>query len=388
MKLALETCFPYPVEIVGEVSNYRPHHSGHAYFTLKDPFSQIDAVMWRARVDTLSAPLRNGEQLVCTGTITLYEKTGRYQLNVLNVRPMGQGDLQARFEALKQKLWEQGWFDEARKRPLPVYPRRIGLITSPTGAAVRDLIAVARRRNPSVGLVLRPAQVQGAKAVPELVQALEDLNAWGEVDAIIIGRGGGSLEDLWAFNDEAVARAIYHSRLPVISAVGHEVDVTIADLVADRRAATPSAAAELAVPPLSEMLGQLSWYADRSLMLTQNRLERLQQRLKGHAQHHALQRPRYLLEQKSQLLKQHIHTLQGLARHDLARHSARLEQAEARLEALNPLRVLERGFVHITQQGRLVTHRAQLQPGSTQLHFADGPQTVHLSFDEDPDAQT
>lgn len=381
VKMALESSFPYPVEVSGEVSNFRPHYSGHAYFTLKDPFSQIDAVMWKSQVQQLKTPLQNGQQVIASGQLTVYEKTGRYQLKVLNLRTAGQGDLQARFEALKHQLWEEGLFDESHKRPLPPYPRRIGLITSPTGAAVQDLIAVARRRNPSVELILRPTQVQGAAATPDLVQALQDFTRWGQVDALIIGRGGGSLEDLWAFNEEAVVRAIFACPIPVVSAVGHEVDTTLSDLVADRRAPTPSAAAEMLIPPRQELQSQLAYYQERSVELMQQRLQRQRQRLAALRDHHALQRPRWLLEQKRVQLQQLVQQQQQQFRWYLQQQRHRLMQRQEQLQALHPLKVLERGFVYIEQGQSPVSRRAQLQSGPARLHFADGPQNVILSLE-------
>lgn len=372
IKTALETCFPYTLEVEGEIVNYRPHYSGHAYFTLKDSFSEISAVMWKSRAQQLETALANGQQVICSGQITLYEKTGRYQLNVLNVRPIGRGDLQQRYEALKAKLWELGYFEESRKRQLPAYPQRVGLITSPTGAAVRDMITVARRRNPAVQLILRPAQVQGAKAAPDLVQALRDFNNADNVDVIILGRGGGSLEDLWAFNEESVAREIFHSAIPVVSAVGHEIDVSLADLVADRRAATPSAAAELVVPRRDEMLGQLLYYQERSLDLIRQRLRHEKHRLEAFEQHHALRRPQYQLEEKRQSLASLLRETQRAMSRGLETRRRQLELLQSRLQALNPSAVLERGFVRIEQQGRIVARASDLAPGPARLCFADG----------------
>lgn len=380
VKTVLENSFPYAVEVEGEISNFRPHYSGHAYFTLKDTFSQLSCVMWRSRVEQLAKPIENGQQVICSGTLSVYEKSGRYQLNALNLRPVGQGDLQTRLEILKQKLWQEGLFDESRKRRLPAYPSRVGLISSPTGAAIRDLISVAQRRNPAIELILRPAQVQGAKAAPDLIQALEEFNRWGQVDVIIMGRGGGSLEDLWAFNDEALARAIYHSRIPVVSAVGHEIDVSLSDLVADHRSPTPSAAAEEVIPPLADMQAQLYYYQEKTQYLMQQRLRQLQQRLQGLQSHHALQRPRYLLEQKQAQVEQIQKQLQQHFGLLLTRKHHHLKQLQEQLHALNPLQVLERGFVYLEQEGRPVTRRQALKSGPAKLHFADGPLSIHLEI--------
>ncbi|PKL79825.1 MAG: exodeoxyribonuclease VII large subunit [Candidatus Melainabacteria bacterium HGW-Melainabacteria-1] len=380
IKTALETCFPYPVEVEGEICNFRPHYSGHAYFTLKDSYSEISAVMWKSRVQQLEQALANGQQVICSGQVSVYEKTGRYQLNVLKARAVGRGDLQQRFELLKAKLWELGYFDEARKRPLPTYPRRVALITSPTGAAVRDLISVAMRRNPAIKLVLRPAQVQGARAAPDLVQALRDVNNYGDVDVIIIGRGGGSLEDLWAFNEEALAREIYNSRIPVVSAVGHEIDITLADLVADRRAPTPSAAAELVVPRASEMLGQLHYYQERAVDLIQARIRRGRQQVAAYQQHHALRRPQYQLNEQraevTQWLRRRNQAMMGL----IARRHSQLEMLNQRLDALNPASVLARGYVQIEQDGQTIGHAAALKSGLARVVFGDGYKDISLEI--------
>ncbi len=380
IKTALETCFPYALEVEGEIVNFRPHYSGHAYFTLKDSFSEISAVMWKSRAQQLETALANGQQVVCTGQVTLYEKTGRYQLNVLNIRPLGKGDLQARFEALKQRLWELGYFEESRKRPLPAFPQRVGLITSPTGAAIRDLITVAQRRNPSVQLVLRPAQVQGAKSAPDLVAALRDLNEYGKIDVIILGRGGGSQEDLWAFNDESLAREIYNSPIPVVSAVGHEIDVSISDLVADRRAATPSAAAEMVIPRLDEMMGQLLYYQERSLNLIRQRIATGKQLVQSYQQHHALRKPQYQLADKRRELAQLNHRRDQAMQRLLERRQQELTLLNSQLQALNPLSVLERGFVHIEQNGQTISSSKDLQAGLARLRFADGSVEIKLEI--------
>ena len=228
IKDLIETGLP-TVQIEGEISNYRPHFSGHAYFSLKDDFAQISAVMWKSYVAKLGFDLEDGQKVVCTGNITVYEKTGRYQINVSSMEEAGKGDLQKQFEALKKSLYEKGYFDELRKKKLPAYPQRIGIVTSPTGAAIKDIISVAERRNPSVQLVLRPAQVQGNGSAKDIATAINEFNEYGDIDVLIIGRGGGSLEDLWAFNEEIVADAIYHSKISIISAVGHEIDISISD---------------------------------------------------------------------------------------------------------------------------------------------------------------
>jgi exodeoxyribonuclease VII large subunit len=257
IKETLEENFPR-VWVQGEISNCHLHSSGHLYFTLKDERSQIRAVMFRSQVRQLAFEPENGMHVLCLGRVGVYEARGEYQLYLDFLEPRGLGALQKAFEQLKARLQEEGLFDPARKRPLPFLPRRIGIVTSPTGAVIRDMLHVLGRRFPNLHVLLRPAKVQGEGAAQEIVEGIEDLNGFPGVDLIVVARGGGSLEDLWAFNEEIVARAIAGSAIPVVSAVGHEVDYTIADFVADLRAPTPSAAAELIVPVKREIQIQLA----------------------------------------------------------------------------------------------------------------------------------
>jgi exodeoxyribonuclease VII large subunit len=255
LRLHIESAFP-DVWVEGEVSNLRIPTSGHAYFTLKDATSQIRMVLFRSAGRALRFALEDGMHLVCRGRVTVYEPKGDYQVIVEYAEPKGVGALQLAFEQLKERLAAEGLFAEARKRPLPFFPRHIGVVTSPTGAAIRDIVQVARKRFPGIEIVLNPVAVQGESAAGEIARAIEELNERGGLDVLIVGRGGGSLEDLWPFNEEIVARAIAASRIPVVSAVGHEIDYTIADFVADVRAPTPSAAAELVVRDRQALLNQ------------------------------------------------------------------------------------------------------------------------------------
>lgn len=236
------------VYIEAEISNFKAHNSGHLYFTLKDSGATINAVMFRSYAERLKFMPESGMKVVARGYISIYEKTGQYQLYVNNMEPAGIGALYLAYEQLKSRLEKAGVFDEKYKKPIPQMPKTVAVITSPTGAAVRDIINVTGRRNPNVEIVIVPALVQGKNAAPDIVKAIEMVNRWGKADTIILGRGGGSIEDLWAFNEEAVARAIFNSDIPIISAVGHETDFTIADFISDMRAPTPSAGAEIAVP--------------------------------------------------------------------------------------------------------------------------------------------
>ncbi|RMD96216.1 MAG: exodeoxyribonuclease VII large subunit, partial [Calditrichaeota bacterium] len=256
IKILLETRIP-EVWVEGEISNFTHHSSGHMYFLLKDEHAQISCVMWRSRNNTLFFTPQDGMKIIVRGRITVYEKRGNYQLEVLQLHPAGVGELQLAFEQLKNRLRKEGLFDPAHKKPIPPYPERIGIVTSPTGAAIRDMIHILQRRFPPVEIILNPVRVQGEGAAVEIAQAIDQFNRYGQVDVLIVGRGGGSLEDLWAFNEEIVARAIFRSQIPVISAVGHEVDFSISDFVADLRAPTPSAAAELVVRNREEILAHL-----------------------------------------------------------------------------------------------------------------------------------
>jgi exodeoxyribonuclease VII large subunit len=333
-----------PVWLHGEISNFVHHSSGHMYFSLKDEASQIACVMWRTRNQSLFITPCDGMQVVVFGQVTLYEKRGVYQLDVMKLVPAGVGQLQLALEKLKAKLAAEGLFDEARKKPLPAFPQRIGVVTSPTGAAIRDLVQIARRRMPSIEIILRPALVQGEGAAQDIAAAIADLNEFGEIDVIIIGRGGGSLEDLWAFNEEVVARAISASHLPVVSAVGHEIDVTIADFVADLRAPTPSAAAELVVPDRLELRSQLAGFWKFLQHALQRRivLERL--RLKGFRSSYALRRPSDLVQQRRQRLDELDHLCSLALTSRLKRDRARTESLAQRCRDLAPGSILQRGY--------------------------------------------
>jgi exodeoxyribonuclease VII large subunit len=287
----LETKFG-AVWVQGEVSNYRPHPSGHQYFTLKDQRAQIACVIWRDTMLPPRQPLTDGAQVQVYGTVTVFEARGQYQLNVQILQPRGVGILQAKFEALKRKLEAEGLFTAERKRPLPKFPRRIGIVTSPSGAAIRDILNVLRRRAPWLQILIDPVRVQGTGAAQEIAVAIRELATPGErflpVELIVVTRGGGSIEDLWEFNEEMVARAIFHSPVPVVSAVGHEIDFTICDFVADLRAPTPSAAAELIVPDILDLQRRIDACARLLGRQLLNRLRDAQQRL-DHA-HDTLQR--------------------------------------------------------------------------------------------------
>lgn len=331
----------------GEVSNFRRPSSGHLYFTLKDDRSRMRAVMFRSRAQTVNFRIEDGLTLFVRGSVSVYEASGEYQFYVEEAVPAGQGALFLAFEQLKAKLEAEGLF--ARKRPLPFFPRTVAIITSPTGAAVRDMISVARRRNPTVNLVVIPAVVQGDGAAPSICQAFADAQRL-DADVIIFGRGGGSLEELWAFNEEPVARAIFASRIPTISAVGHETDFTIADFVADYRAPTPSAAAEVAVPELRALRDALSDLRARGSLALRKRVMHYRDRLRLLEQSPALTQPDRLVREKRQRIDELLQRAEGFALSALERSKQRFQVATAKLDSLSPLATLARGYAICTLQ--------------------------------------
>jgi len=306
VKRALESTVPSTLHVAGEISNLKNHAGGHLYFTLKDQACELSCVMWRSDAGRMKFEPQNGMEVVATGSIEVFERAGRYQLYVRRVDPRGVGALDLAFRQLREKLEKQGFFEIGRKRPIPHFPRCLALVTSPTGAAIEDILRTLQRRFPCVRVLIFPTRVQGEGAAGEIADAIRGANAHaaelGGIDAMIVGRGGGSLEDLWAFNEEVVARAIFQSKIPVISAVGHEVDVTIADLVADLRAATPTAAAELAVPLLDELQDQLGAIALRLHRRLRGRLEIDTSRLRSASAHSFLREPLSLVRRPAQSL--------------------------------------------------------------------------------------
>jgi exodeoxyribonuclease VII large subunit len=372
IKMSLERAFP-SLAIVGELSNVKLHSSGHLYFTLKDEGAQISGVMWRSRVPALKFRPADGQKVVVQGRITVYEVRGAYQIDVTSMRTLGTGDLQQAFEELKRRLMEEGLFAAERKRPLPPYPEQIGLITSPTGAVLHDMLHVFRRRYPVASLVFRPTRVQGAGAAQDIADAISEMNRFGRLDLIILARGGGSLEDLWPFNEEIVARAIVASRIPVISAVGHEVDFTIADFVADLRAPTPTAAAEMSVPDRRAVIELLenSRYTMASAIENRIALHRrhIQQMLKSHA----LNRPLDLLARHSQHLDELVRSMSTSLSHLFQLTASEARGLAERLNALDPRLVLKRGYAIVRKNGRISGKRKGLAVRDTiEIEFTDG----------------
>jgi len=343
------------VFIRGEISNYKRYPSGHHYFTLKDAEGALRCVMFKGQAMRLRFQPENGMKVIALGRVSVFPRDGAYQLYCNELSPDGIGDLHVAFEQLKERLYAEGLFDAGHKKPLPRYPKRIAIITSGAGAAVHDMIRIIRRRYPVAKVLLLPVRVQGVEAPPEIVGAIRYANRYQVGDVIITGRGGGSIEDLWAFNDERVARAIYESEIPVISAVGHEPDVTIADFVADVRAATPSHAAEIVVPDQEELRNKLQG-ALASLQNGQHkRLELLRSRLEALAKKRVITDPMAFIQDKRMVLDYAQRGLMHGGERLLSEPKKKLSTLAASMDALSPLKVLGRGYAMVTdEKGRLV----------------------------------
>ena len=352
--------------IRGELSNYKIYPSGHHYFTLKDGQSALRCVMFKSSAMKLRFRPENGMQAVVFGRISVFPREGAYQLYCTQLSPDGVGDLYVAFEQLKQKLQQEGLFDPAHKKPLPPYPQRIAIVTSGAGAAVHDMIRILRRRYPIAKVLLLPVRVQGAEAPPEIVGALRYANRYKVADLIITGRGGGSIEDLWAFNDERVARAIYESEIPVISAVGHEPDVTIADYVADTRASTPSNAAEIAVPDRNDVRARLTALERGMTKTEESRLSALRERLTALEQKRVLRDPMAFIADKRLLLDYTQKSLASLAEKQVGERRQRFAALCASLHAMSPLAVLARGYaVARTATGTVLRSADEVTVGET-----------------------
>lgn len=330
--------------VTGEISNCRPARSGHVYFTLKDQNAQIAAVVWRTTAERLKFELKDGMEIVAMGPVEVYAARGSYQLIVNRLMPKGVGALETAFRQLKEKLGKEGLFDSERKRPIPRIPKRIALITSPTGAAVKDMLQVITRRWPAARIVILPVAVQGNGAAAQIAEALRNVHRIPEVDVVVTGRGGGSLEDLWAFNEEPVARAIAECLIPVVSAVGHEIDVSIADLVADVRALTPSEAGELVVPNRDELDAELRSLRNRLLRGLRQKADRSRLQLDALASRRVLTNPRQVVRQFAEQLDELADRMTTAVRRRIERERLTLARTSSTLEALSPLGVLARGY--------------------------------------------
>ena len=362
------------VAVRGEISNYKLYPSGHHYFTLKDENAALKCVLFKGSAVNLRFRPENGMKVIALGRISVYPRDGAYQLYVSNMSVDGVGDLYAAFEQLKKKLAAQGLFDPAHKKPLPPFPGTIGIVTSSAGAAIHDMLRILRHRYPLVKVRLLPVRVQGAEAPEEIAAAIRYANYHRLADLLIVGRGGGSIEDLWAFNDERVAYAIYESRIPIISAVGHEPDVTISDYVADLRAATPSNAAELAVPDQQALLQNMDSMASSMAASLSRQLRSARQRLTVLSQSPALTSPTGYLEQREKSLE-HLKTrLLAAQSRSIQLKKQRFIGCTAKLDAMSPLKVLTRGYSMVQdEEGQLLRSVQQTAPGRTvRVTLSDG----------------
>ena len=372
------------IRVTGEISGYKQHISGHRYFSLKDERARIQCVMFRQNAQSLLFQPRDGMRVTITGAVSLFVRDGAYQLYAETMEQQGAGNLFQQFEALKRKLMAEGLFDPARKRELPFRPTVIGVATSKTGAAVRDIIRVAKRRDPGVGIVVAPCSVQGERAADEIVKSIRLLNRQGQSQVLLVGRGGGSMEDLWPFNEEKVARAIAESRIPVISCVGHETDFTIADFVADVRAATPSMAAEMAVPVRAELENARQALSRRLLRSLESgqRLRRL--RLEKCVASAALSDPARLTagpREKTALSEKRLR--EAMAKR-LSTESARLSELNRTLRAVSPQAVLDRGYAAVKKGGCYVSRAEQLRSrDQIELILSDGVRRAQVLEEEE-----
>lgn len=341
--------------VTGEISNYKAHYSGHLYMTIKDESASVKAVMFAGNASRLRFRPENGMKVLIFGTVSLFPRDGSYQLYISDMQPDGMGALSVAFEQLKKKLAAEGLFSDSYKKPIPKFPTRIGVITSETGAAVQDIFNVLSRRFPSAEVVLRPTQVQGDGAAQDIAKAIYVFNEYNAADVLIVGRGGGSIEDLWAFNEEVVARAVFASEIPVISAVGHETDYTICDFVADLRAPTPSAAAELAVPDRLELKSELISYKQHILNLTKNKLDKERSKLLAIEKSGALRDPVTKLNENRRELLYLSERITNLTVSAVDGNKMKYAALAGKLNALSPLGVISRGYALAERHGKVVT---------------------------------
>lgn len=361
--------------VQGELSNVKHYPSGHWYFNLKDQNAQVACVMFRQQAEQLKFEPKNGLAVLASSRASLYERDGKFQLYVDRLEPLGKGDLHLAFEQLNEKLKNEGLYDQSHKIPLPAFPKRIGIATASSGAVIRDIITVSRRRYPACRLLLVPCKVQGEGAAESIASAIQKLDKIPDVDLIIVGRGGGCMEDLWAFNDERVARAVYACRKPIISAVGHETDFTICDFVADVRAATPSAAAELALPDQRELLDLLASQQRRLAELLQQKVVVAGHRLQNLAQNRYLANPYERIENRRQYLDRLEEDLGGRFGRTYDKKSEQLARLAARLDALSPLKVLGRGYAMVTDEADtkpLISVKKIAEGQKLRLYLSDG----------------
>lgn len=363
IKSLLEGTIPN-ISVEGEISGLKASPSGHIYFCLKDNNALIDAVVWRSAAMKLKDIPKDGEKVVARGKISVYEPRGRYQLVVTSFQTSGKGDLWRKFEELKEKLAAEGLFDQERKVPIPESPKTIGIVTSPTGAALQDILKIVRRRAPGMKIVVSPALVQGKGSAADIASAVQKLDLWGGADVIIVGRGGGSLEDLWSFNEETVARAIASAKTPIVSAVGHETDFTIADFVADARAATPSEAAEKIAPDQNYLRGRVAHAATVLARALSGHIREQRERMSSMSRMRAYNKPLDMFMPLWQRLDDTLSDYRTIMERKLEQADNRVRLASTRLEAMSPFSVLARGYaVALDSKGKPITDSTSVHPG-------------------------
>jgi len=364
----LENEFP-EVWIEGEISNLSMPASGHIYFTLKDENTEIKSVIYKFQktLTTPTVPLKDGLSIIAFGKISVYEKQGQYQIIISKWEPKGIGALQLAFEELKKKLQKEGLFDEKHKKPIPIFPQTVGVVTSPTGAAIRDILNIIDRRFSNINILIYPVRVQGQGSAQEIANAIDEMNQFPDIDVLIVGRGGGSLEDLWAFNEEVVARSIFRSKIPIISAVGHEIDYTISDFVADRRAPTPSAAAEMVIAQKTEFKDRIEFLKHKLQSKIYSYLQYLKNNVSRLTTSYVFKEPENTLRQYFQRVDELGHRLTTKIKHIYEIQNHKLYALESHLNALNPTSILNRGY-SITinaKTGKIISKIDNLKKGDT-----------------------
>ncbi len=365
--------------VKGEISNFKNHYTGHLYFTLKDETSLIKCIMFKSYAEKLQFKPKDGMKVMVFGTVSVFERDGVYQIYCKSMMEDGMGDLHEKFEQLKTKLEAEGLFDEKHKKSIPVFPKVIGVLTSQTGAVIRDIINVSSRRNPNVYIRLLPVPVQGPGASEQIAEKIKIMNEKKLADVIIVGRGGGSLEDLWPFNEEIVARAIYNSEIPIISAVGHETDFTIADFVADLRAPTPSAAAELAVPDIFELKQKIQNYQNRYRIALKKKLEVMKLRLEKVMKSRAFTDPKRKIIDNSILLDNLVKRLEKTIKDLQNSKTNKYNELIAKLDTLSPLKTLIRGYSLTEKDGQIVKSVKQINKGDLiSIRFTDGKKEAEI----------
>lgn len=365
--------------VKGEISNFKNHYTGHLYFTLKDENSLIKCIMFKSYAEKLNFKPKDGMKVMVFGTVSVFERDGVYQIYAKSMMEDGMGDLHEKFEQLKAKLEKEGLFEQSHKKAIPLYPKIIGVLTSQTGAVIRDIINVSTRRNPNVYIRLLPVPVQGPSAAEQIADKIKIMNEKKMADVLIIGRGGGSLEDLWPFNEEIVARAIYNSEIPVISAVGHETDFTIADFVADLRAPTPSAAAELAVPDIFEVKQKIINYQNRSKLALKKKIEIMKLRFEKVMKSRVFTDPMRKIIDNSIILDDYMKRLENAMKEIKTEKKNKYIELVTKLDSISPLKTLIRGYSLTEKDGKIIKKSSQIKKGDiVTIKFSDGDKSAEI----------